>query len=263
LRTPTLLGIHCDAGSSFQRGPALAPAAIRAALHSPSTNGWNEECVEVANVADAGDLVFAADRDPYDLITGAVDALFQRGALPILLGGDHAITWPIMRAVRRHAPQLTILHVDAHNDLYPDFEGNPRSHASPFARIMEEGLCDRLVQVAMRCPSGPQQAYVEKFGVEVVPMRAGVAAMQQAIAALAGPLYLSLDIDVLDPAFAPGISHPEPGGLTTRELISLIQAIPRGSMVAADIVELNPANDLRDLTARVAAKCLKEVLGRA
>jgi arginase len=257
---PALLGIPYDAGSSFQRGPALAPAAIRAALRSPSTNGWNEACVEVAGVADAGNLTFDTARDPYDTITEGVDALFRRGALPILLGGDHAITWPVLRAVRHHAPRLTVLHLDAHNDLYPDFEGNPRSHASPFARILEEGLCDRLVQVAMRCPSGPQQAYVEKFGVEVVPMGAGFGAMQAVVAGLKGPLYLSLDIDVLDPAFAPGISHPEPGGLTTRELITLIQGIPRGTLVAADIVELNPVNDLRDLTARVAAKCLKEIL---
>jgi agmatinase len=260
--TPTLLGIPYDAGSSFQHGPAQAPAAIRAALQSPSTNGWHEGCVEVAGVADAGDLDFSGTQDPYEVITQGVDALFARGALPILLGGDHAITWPILRAVRRHAPKLTILHLDAHNDLYPDFEGNPRSHASPFARIMEEQLCDRLVQVAMRCPSGPQQVYVERFGVEVVPMRAGFAVMQQAVESLSGPIYLSLDIDVLDPAFAPGISHPEPGGLTTRELITLIQSIPMGSLVAADIVELNPVNDLRALTARVAAKCLKEVLGR-
>lgn len=216
----------------------------------------------MASVADAGDVVFVSGVDPYEVIQQEVDALFDRGALPILLGGDHAITWPILKAVRRWAPKLTILHLDAHNDLYPDFEGNPRSHASPFARIMEERLCDRLVQVAMRCPSGPQQGYIEKFGVEVVPMRAGFVAMQQAVASLEGPLYLSLDIDVLDPAFAPGISHPEPGGLTTRELITLIQSIPKRSLVAADIVELNPVNDLRDLTARVAAKALKEILAR-
>ncbi|HWA16137.1 MAG TPA: agmatinase [Gemmatimonadales bacterium] len=259
---PTLLGIPYDDGSSFQRGPAQAPVAIRAALHSPSTNGWNEECVEVAGVADAGDLSFDGPGDPYEVITGGVDALFRRGALPILLGGDHAITWPILQAVRRYAPTLTILHLDAHNDLYPDFEHNPRSHASPFARILEQGLCDRLVQVGIRCPSGPQQAYVEKYGVEVVPMRAGFAAMRERVASLTGPLYLSLDLDVLDPAFAPGISHPEPGGLTTRELITLIQAIPQGVLVAADIVELNPVNDLGDLTARVAAKCVKEILGR-
>src|SRR5690242_135608 len=133
---PVLLGIPYDAGSSFQRGPAQAPAAIRAALHSPSTNGWNEECVLVAGAADAGDVVFVSGVDPYDTIQQEVDALFRRGALPILLGGDQAISWPILQAVRKHAPRLTILHLDAHNDLYPDFEGNPRSHASPFARIM-------------------------------------------------------------------------------------------------------------------------------
>lgn len=259
---PTLLGIPYDAGSSFQRGPALAPAAIRAALHSPSTNGWNEDCLEVAGVADEGDLSFDGAGDPYDVIEQGVDALFARGALPLLLGGDHAITWPILKAVRRHAPKLTILHLDAHNDLYDIFEGDRRSHACPFTRILEEGLCDRLVQAAIRCPSGPQRVNIEKYGVEVVPMQAGFAAMQQAVASLTGPLYLSLDIDVLDPAFAPGVSHLEPGGLTSRELITLLQSIPRGQLVAADVVELNPVNDVRDMTARVAAKAVKEILGR-
>ncbi len=260
--TPTLLGIPYDLGSSFQRGPALAPAAIRAALQSPSTNGWNEDVVQVADVADAGDLSFDDGHDPYEVIVGGVEAIFARGGLPLLLGGDHAITWPILQAVRPHAPRLTILHLDAHHDLYDSFEGNPRSHASPFTRILEQGLCDRLVQVATRCPSGEQQSNIEKYGVEVVPMRAGLDAMRATVAGLRGPLYLSLDLDVLDPAFAPGVSHPEPGGLTTRELLTLIQTIPHGQLVAADIVELNPVNDLRDLTARVAAKCLKEVLGR-
>ena len=93
-------------------------------------------------------------------------------------------------------------------------------------------------------------------------MREGVGAMVAAAGRLSGPVYLSLDLDGLDPAFVPGISHPEPGGLTTRELITILQAIPRGVLVAADVVELNPRNDLRDLTARVAAKAVKEIVGR-
>jgi arginase family enzyme len=127
---------------------------------------------------------------------------------------------------------------------------------------MEEGLAIRLVQVGIRTMNPHQQAQADRFGVEVVPMRAGFEAMRTAVTSVAGPLYLSLDIDALDAAFAPGISHSEPGGLTMRELITLIQAIPGGILVAADVVELNPLNDLRDLTARVAATCVKEIVGR-
>jgi arginase family enzyme len=157
---------------------------------------------------------------------------------------------------------VTVLHLDAHPDLYDELDGRRDSHACPMARILEEGLAARLVLCGIRTANEQQQRQAIRFGVESVPMRGGVGPMLEAVRSLDGPLYLSLDLDVLDPAFAPGLSHPEPGGLSTRELISLIQAIPAGTLVAADLVELNPANDLRDLTARVAAKLVKEIAGR-
>ena len=261
--TPTLLGIPYDGASSFQRGAALAPPAIRAALRSPSTNPWNEEVEDaVAKLEDADDLALAHLADPRDAITDAVRELLGRGAIPILLGGDHSITWPIIRAFHRTGRRLTILHLDAHPDLYDALDGDRYSHATPFARVMEENLANRLVQLGIRTMNDHQRQQAERFGVEVVPMRAGFEAMLAATRQLGGPLYLSVDLDVLDPAFAPGISHPEPGGLSTREVISIIQAIPSGILAGADIVELNPVNDLRDLTARVAAKLVKEIVGR-
>ena len=259
----TLLGIPYDAGASFQRGPALAPAAIRAALGSESSNSWNEDVVDVAaRLEDAGDLALGGASDSHPIIEEGVGRLLERGATPILLGGDHSITWPAMRAVRRHAPRLTILHLDAHPDLYDALNGDPRSHACPMARIMEEGLADRVVQLGIRTMNEHQQTQARRFGVEATFMRAGIEAMVTAARRMEGPMYLTLDLDVLDPAFAPGIGHPEPGGLTSRELITILQAIPRGRLLGADIVELNPLNDLRDLTARVAAKLIKEIVGR-
>ena len=135
----------------------------------------------------------------------------------------------------------------------------------PLVRVdlaLEERLADRLVQVGIRTINAHQTAQARRFGAEVIVMRAGIEAMVTAARRLEGSVYLSLDLDVLDPAHAPGISHPEPGGLTTRELLTIIQAIPRGRLLGADLVELNPANDLRDLTARVAAKAVKEIVGR-
>lgn len=263
--TLSLLGIPYDGHSSFQRGAAQGPAAIRAALHSESTNGWNEDTVDVvARLNDAGDLDFAPGEEPGTTIETGVAALFGRGSHPILVGGDHSITWPILRAVRRHLgrDRLTILHIDAHPDLYDSFEGDRLSHACPLARIMEEGLASHLVQCGIRTLNAHQAEQARRFGVEIVPMRTGVEALISAARRLEGAVYLSLDLDALDPAFAPGISHPEPGGLSTRELIGIIQAIPRGRLIGADIVELNPQNDLRDLTARVAAKLVKEIAGR-
>jgi arginase len=182
----------------------------------------------------------------------------------MLLGGDHSITWPIVRAVRAHRGRdpLTVLHLDAHPDLYDSFEGDRLSHACPFARIMEEGLVDRLVQGGIRTLNRHQTEQARRFGVEIVPMRAGMEALIAVAGRLEGAVYLSVDLDVLDPAFAPGVSHPEPGGLSTRELIAILQAIRPGRLIGADIVELNPRNDLRDSTARVAAKLVKEVVGR-
>lgn len=263
--TVALLGLPFDGYSSFQRGAAAAPAAIRAALHSKSSNGWNEDVQDVvACLEDAGDLAFSEGADPLLIIERGVGELLGRGATPILLGGDHSVTWPVLRSVCAHrgAERLTILHLDAHPDLYDAFEGDRRSHACPFARVMEEGLASHLIQCGIRTVTAHQREQARRFGAEIVPMRAGLEAMITATRRAEGAVYLSVDIDVLDPAFAPGISHPEPGGLSTRELLGIIQAIPRGRLIGADVVELNPTNDLRDLTARVAAKVVKEIVGR-
>lgn len=258
----TLLGVPWDEKSSFQRGAAGGPAAIRAAFRSGSTNTWNEDVTDVATfVDDAGDLRLGDVPDPQALITSTARDLVAVGR-PVFLGGDHAVTWPLVRGVHRQIGRITILHLDAHPDLYDELDGNRDSHACPLARIMEEGLAGRLVQCGIRTANAHQEEQGRRLGVEQVSMRAGLDGMLEAVRSLTSPLYLTLDLDVLDPAFAPGVSHPEPGGLSTREVVSLIQAIPAGALVAADLVELNPANDVRDLTARVAAKLLKEVIGR-
>lgn len=263
--TVALLGIPYDASSSFQRGAAAGPAAIRRALRTPSSNTWDESLRDLADPAmlvDAGDASLDESVDPRATIEAAVGRVIERGQRPLVLGGDHSITYPVVRAMRARHSRLTVLHLDAHPDLYDEFDGNRYSHACPFARIMEAGLAERLAQLGIRTLNAHQQGQVERFGVEVVPMREGLDAMLEKARGLAGPLYLSLDLDVLDPAHAPGVSHPEPGGLSTRELVTVIQALPKRALVGADVVELNPAHDLRDLTARVAAKLVKEIGGR-
>jgi arginase family enzyme len=151
---------------------------------------------------------------------------------------------------------LSILHLDAHNDLYDVFEGDRYSHACPFARIMESGLADQLVQVGTRTTSGHQRDQADRFGVEIVDMNRFVRGERWT---LRHPVYLSLDVDVLDPAFAPGISHREPGGMSVRDVVGIIQSIDV-PIVGADLVEYNPRRDIDDMTAPVAAKLLKEIL---
>jgi agmatinase len=168
------------------------------------------------------------------------------------------VTYPLVRAYARHFDRLNLLHFDAHPDLYDEFEGNRLSHACPFARIMEEGLVQRLVQVGIRTMNPHQQAQAERFGVEVVSMHDWPPDND---IDFDGPVYLSFDLDALDPAFAPGVAHREAGGLSTRESLRLIGRL-RAPLVGADIVELNPSRDVQDLTAVVAAKLVKELAAR-
>jgi agmatinase len=265
-----LLGIPYDAESSFLRGTAAAPPLIREALWSPAANAWSEMGADLAAagaIVDGGDLTLDDPDDRSDVsrdaITAAVSAVLGRGERPLILGGDHSITYSILRAVRAQHPRLSILHVDAHPDLYDTFEGDRYSHACPFARILEDGLADRLVQVGIRAMNGHQRAQAERFGVEVLDMRA-IHAAPDALAQLrfATPVYVSLDLDGLDPAFAPGVSHREPGGLSVRQVIALIQGLaqrPDAPVIGADVVEYNPARDPQGLTAHVAAKLAKEI----
>jgi agmatinase len=187
-----------------------------------------------------------------------VGALIQQGKRLLSLGGDHSITYPIVKAFSRHYPTLTVFHFDAHPDLYDEFEGNRLSHACPFARIMESKLAKRLVQLGIRTINSHQREQAKRFGVEVVEMRELPAyAKLKAV----GPVYITFDMDVLDPAFAPGLSHREPGGMSVREAIAHLHAI-QGTIVGADVVEYNPVQDIGGMTATVAAKIVKEILGR-
>jgi agmatinase len=261
MTTPTLIGVPWDANSSFMRGAAAAPPLVREALFSPASNLWTELGVDLGApgaIADAGDLSLPDTADAIGVIEAAVRLLMQDGGAPLAIGGDHAVTYPVVRAVASRHPGLTILHVDAHPDLYDEFEGNRLSHACPFARIMEEGLASRLVQVGIRTANGHQREQARRFGVEVIDMRAWAAGMRPV---LSGPVYVSIDLDGLDPAFAPGVSHREPGGLTVRDVIGLVHALP-AAPVGADVVEFNPRQDPAAVTAHVAAKLVKELAGR-
>lgn len=258
---PTLIGLPYDASSSFLRGATDAPPVIRAAIHSPASNGWAQGLHDVlgaGGLADAGDLVLPPAPEARVLIESGIAEVIGGGGRPIALGGDHSVTYPAVRGVARSVAPLTILHIDAHSDLYDVFEGDRYSHACPFARIMEEGLAVRLVQVGIRTLNRHQREQADRFGVEIIDMAAWLAGTRPRTS---GKVYLSIDLDGLDPAYAPGVSHQEPGGLATREVLSLIQELG-GGLVGADVVEYNPDRDLGGMTATVAAKVVKEIAGR-
>jgi agmatinase len=204
---------------------------------------------------DEGDLGCSDGRETLTRIESAVRGLLSRDLTPIALGGDHAITYPILRAFAGKFPRLTILHFDAHPDLYDEFSGNRLSHACPFARIMEEKLAQRLVQVGIRTANRHQREQAARFGAEMIEMKDW---RPDLVVSFDSPVYISFDMDCLDPAFAPGVSHPEPGGPTTRQALDVIHAI-RAPIVGADVVEYNPTRDPAGLTAMVCAKLVKEI----
>ncbi len=257
-----LIGLCSDDNSSFLQGSSAGPPAIRAALHSGATNLTTEAGLDLTDhpaFVDLGDRKPAADTDGLAEIERLIAAILTRDACPLVLGGDHAVTYPVLRAVAaRHGP-VNILHFDAHPDLYDSYDGNRLSHACPFARIMEEGLARRLVQVGVRTLNAHQKSQAERFGVEVHAMHRFDP--RDFTPELAGPVYLSFDLDALDPAFAPGVSHHEPGGLTVREALGILQRLD-ARLVGADIVEYNPRRDIQDMTAMVAVKLLKEIAGK-
>jgi len=263
--TVSLLGVPYDAHSSFLRGPADAPAAVRAALTCGSANWCTEDGRDLdpdrSDVwRDLGDLDLPEDvHEATAAIRDAAGAVFSSGGKLLSIGGDHLVTWPLVQAVRAAHDGLTILHFDAHPDLYDELDGDRYSHACPFARIMEEGGIARLVQMGIRTMTPHQRAQADRFGVEVHEARDH----QARVPTVNGPVYVSIDIDVLDPAFAPGMSHNEPGGWSTRRLLGALAEIAAQGVdvVGADLVEINPRRDVNDQTAMVGGKLVRELLG--
>jgi arginase len=259
-KVPTLIGLPFDAKSSYLRGAARGPAAIRSALACDSTNWYSESLRDMRrpeHLRDAGDAAIG-EATFLDDIEQAITRVLESDGAPVALGGDHSVTYPVLRAVGPRHADLTILHFDAHSDLYPEFEGDRYSHACPFARIMETGLARHLVQVGVRTITPVQREQADRFGVDVIDMRRWAAGDRPLVS---GPLYLSIDLDVFDPGFAPGVSHREPGGLSPRDVITVLQSLT-GPIVGADIVELNPGRDSLDITAPLAAKLVKEIAAR-
>jgi agmatinase len=243
------------------KGAAEAPPQIRAAFRSEASNLWSESGIDLGAEGlffDAGDVGPVAGTEMFSLIEDSIQTLLSDGLAPISLGGDHSVTYPIVKAFNKRFGPLNILHFDAHPDLYDDFMGNRYSHASPFARIMEEGLAKRLVQVGIRTINRHQREQAERFNVEIVEARN---LRHDLVLQFDSPLYISFDVDALDPAFAPGVSHREPAGLSPRQAIDVLQNV-KGKVVGADIVEFNPRMDPIQITGTVCAKLLKEIAAK-
>jgi arginase len=258
-----LIGIPSDENSSFLRGAAGGPAAVREALRCGASNLCAENGIDLGcsnHFSDAGNIGSPDNQPDFRKIRERVGEIIDEGKRVLSVGGDHAVTYPIIQAYGTRFENLRLIHMDAHPDLYESYDGNRGSHACVLSRILEENLVVRILQMGIRTWNEPQRRQAIRYGI---PVRAPQPEPPDGIALEdeTGPVYLSVDLDVLDPAFAPGVSHYEPGGVSTRALLQWIGSI-RGPLVGADVVELNPDRDWNGMTAAVAAKLVKEIAGR-
>ncbi len=271
-----ILGVPFDGGTSFRPGARFGPSAVREAsrLLRP---GYHVELdvipVEMAQVVDAGDVACT----PYN-IGRAIDQIEEQ-ALPLLakdkrviaIGGDHTIALPMLRAVNKVHGPVALLHFDAHLDTWDTYFDEPVTHGTMFRRAFEEGLLieDKSMHVGIRGPVYDKDDFLRdhEFGFQIIRStdidEIGVAAAIQKIRDRLGdtPVYLSVDIDVLDPAFAPGTGTPEMGGLHSRELLRLIRGLNGINIVGADVVEVAPAYDHADITSLAAATLVFDMMG--
>ena len=269
-----VVGIPFDGGTTYRPGARFGPTAVRqgSRLLRPYHPGLGALPFELAQVVDAGDLAatpFSAEEAVTEIERGA-DALLAGGGRLVAIGGDHTVALPLLRATaRRHGP-LALVHFDAHLDTWDTYFGQRFTHGTPFRRAWEEGLLrpDRSVHVGLRGPLYGESDLVEDAGMGFAQITTeqvaelGVAAIVDHVLARVGdaPLYVSVDIDVLDPAHAPGTGTPEAGGLTSRELLSVLRGLEPARIVGADVVEVSPAYDHAEITAIAAAHVLYDLV---
>jgi agmatinase len=257
-----IIGIPYDDKSCYLKGAAEGPEAIRAASTGKAINPWTELGINLEEdvvMVDMGNMEVSGD---FPKVAASIEKvildILDKGAVPIVLGGDHSISYPVVKAFSRRYSPLSILHFDAHPDLYDELYGDRFSHACPFARIMEQGCADSLVQVGIRAATGEQRERALRHQIKMIDMKDIRKILKLDFS---DHLYISFDMDALDPAFAPGVSHPEPGGLSTRQVIDIFHAL-QGDIVGMDVVELNPDRDPSGITAAAAVKIIKEVAGK-
>ena len=269
-----VVGVPFDSGVSYRPGARFGPAHIRAAsrLLRPYNPALEVEPFGAQQVVDAGDIACS----PFDIaaaisqIEEGATALTSADVRLLTLGGDHTIALPLLRTMAKQHGPVAVLHFDAHLDTWDTYFGAPYTHGTPFRRASEEGLIDlaHSMHVGIRGPlyAASDLPDSERLGfatvkcadVELQGLSAAVDRMRERLGAV--PIYVSVDIDVLDPAHAPGTGTPEAGGLTSRELLVMLRALADLDVVSADIVEVAPAYDHAELTGIAAAHVAYELL---
>lgn len=256
-----ILGVPYDAMSTNRKGAAAGPGAIREASSSKSLNPCTEEghsLREATRLTDRGDLT--VPEDPVEMgreVEKATGEIVESGAVPILLGGDHSVTPAAVKALAAVHGKIDILYFDAHPDLYETYDDSPYTHASTGYRLAKEVEFGRFVQLGIRMPAQGQLDLARDLGIQIITAYHLVVPEDLRFE---NPLYLSLDLDCLDPAFAPGVGNPVPGGLSTRELLDALKSVS-GRLIGADVVEYVPEFDVSQITGTAAARLVIEIAG--
>jgi agmatinase len=269
-----VIGVPFDSGVTYRPGARFGPAHVRQSsrLLRPYNPTLELEPFRARQVVDAGDVAC----NPFD-ITAAIDQIHQAsrsltavGTSLLTIGGDHSIALPLLRTMHERFGQVAVLHFDAHLDTWDTYFGQPYTHGTPFRRASEEGLIDleHSIHIGIRGPlyAASDLRDTERLGfatvhcadVELHGLATAVARMQERLGD--APVYVSVDVDVLDPAHAPGTGTPEAGGLTSRELLVMLRALADLRVVSADIVEVAPAYDHAELTGIAASHIGYELL---
>ena len=267
-------GVPWDCATSYRTGQRLGPDAIRqvSVTLRPYNLALDVDIFEHCSGIDFGDLPVVAGyiEDTYARIEAALSPLIAAGVVPVLMGGDHSITLPELRAVAKTHEPVALIHFDSHTDTNDQYFGKPYYHGSPFRRAVEENILlpEKSVQIGMRGSVYSRDAYEDsaELGFQVITMAAarimGLRKLAETISERVGreKVFVTFDIDVVDPAFAPGTGTPEVGGFTSGEAIELVQGLKGLNLVGADVVEVLPAYDPAGITALLAANIMYEFL---
>jgi guanidinopropionase len=268
-----LVGVPFDGGTTYRAGARLGPRHIRvqSALIRPYHPNLQVNPFTRYRIADYGDIPVnpLSIQDTFQRIEVGIEELLVHGVRPLSVGGDHSIALPILRALAKHHRALNVIHFDAHSDTWDEYFGSKYSHGTPFRRAIEEGLIDpaRMLQVGLRGQVYGEEDFdfARSKGIEFIftedIFERGISWVIERFQRFQGsPCYLTFDIDVVDPAFAPGTGTPQVGGPTSREIVALIRGLRGLQFVGADLVEVSPPYDSAEITSLLAANLLFEFL---
>lgn len=260
-----IYGMPMDWTASFRPGSRFGPNRIReASIGLEEYSPYLDRHLEEINYHDAGDMMlpFGNAKRSLDMIEGYIDQLLERNKFPLGLGGEHLVTWPVLKAMYRKYPDMAVIHIDAHADLREEYEGEPLSHSTPIRKACELIGPENIYSFGIRSGMREEFTYAKESGMHMSKFEV-LSPLERVLPTLSGrPVYVTIDIDVLDPAFAPGTGTAEAGGISSKELLGAIHAIVGSEVdvVGADLVEVAPAYDPTEQTQIAASKFVREML---